>query len=277
MNDRQSTVIRPDTQIIDVSYIKEILNFKDLYIILSLRDIRIRYKQTLLGIGWVIFQPLITTAIFTLLFGKFTPLSHEKLPYPVFVYIGLVYWTYFSNALTVTSGSLIVNESIIKKVYFPKIIVPIASLSGIILDFCVSSTLLILMLVIYKVPTTWVFWVNYVVGFLLLTVFITGVGLLLCALNVKYRDVRFIVPFFIQTFIFLTPVFYSLNIVSPSNRWILSLNPMSLIIESARDTLSKGVFMAQGSWVITIIVTAISLIAGFVYFRRAEKHIADIL
>lgn len=257
------------------SELNEIWQYKDLFLILTTRDIKLKYKQTLLGVGWVIFQPLISTVIFTLLFGKVTSFP-TVLPYPVFAYIGLLYWTFFSNALVSSSNSLIGSEAILKKVYFPKLVIPLSSLAVASFDFLISMVILVPMLIVYKVDTNIFFWLSIFFGFFISAVTVLGLGLFFATISIRYRDVRFIIPFITQVLIFLTPVFYPLSIVSAKNRWLLSINPMTAIIDLSRSTLTD--FQFNHLHLGISVLSALSLLfLGYLYFKKAESYFADIL
>ncbi len=247
-----------------------------MFFILVEKEIRVRYKQTILGVGWVLFQPLISTLIFTLLFGRLIKLPSGYLPYPLFSFVGMIYWTYFANSLSTSSGSVVGNEGIIKKVYFPRIILPISSIVAHAVDFIVSLPILGIFMIYYKVLPSLQFLMIFVFGFAVVTVSVAGMGFFLGALNVKYRDVRFLLPFLIQILIFLTPIFYPLSIVSPERRWILSLNPISTVIESSRDVLAGGSINYQ-YWLISLLSTLAFLIVGYAYFKKTESHFSDII
>jgi lipopolysaccharide transport system permease protein len=257
--------------------IKEVVRYKDLFYIFAWRDIKIRYKQTLLGVAWVIFQPLITMAIFTVFFGKLASLPSGNLPYFLFVLIGLVFWNYFANALSHSSNSMIENENIIKKVYFPKLILPLSSVVTFFIDFGINFIVLFLLLIGFGfIPSPLALLIiPLAIGITVLT--ISGLGFLLSSFNVKYRDVRYILPFFIQLMLFLTPVIYPISVATPLNRFLLTLNPMSGVIESARVVLS-GQTNVDFKLLLTSLVLAILIfIVGFAYFKKTERFFADIV
>jgi len=276
MKNSNVITIKPRNKIFFASLLLELWEFRDLFFILVEKEIRVRYKQTILGVGWVLFQPLISTLIFTLLFGRLIKLPSGYLPYPLFSFVGMIYWTYFANSLSTSSGSVVGNEGIIKKVYFPRIILPISSIVAHAVDFIVSLPILGIFMIYYKVLPSLQFLMIFVFGFAVVTVSVAGMGFFLGALNVKYRDVRFLLPFLIQILIFLTPIFYPLSIVSPERRWILSLNPISTVIESSRDVLAGGSINYQ-YWLISLLSTLAFLIVGYAYFKKTESHFSDII
>lgn len=255
----------------------ELIKYKDLFVEFVSRDIKMRHKQTILGAAWVVFQPIVSTVIFTVIFGLILKVPSNNLPYPIFVFVALNFWNFFSSSITAASGSLIGNESLIKKVYFPRIIIPIAAIATNLFDFVISSFFLFLILFAYKIiPSISVF---LILPLLVLLVLISclGIGLFLSALNVRYRDVKQILPFFIQILIFLTPVFYPVTMVSEQNRWILSLNPLTTAIEILRGLLVGVVDVGFIEIAISSSVAIFLLFVGLVYFKKTEKYFADVI
>ncbi len=275
-NNTFSKIIKPKSNWWEIDF-KELWDYRELFIIFAWRDIKVRYKQTLLGVAWVVFQPLVTSLIFTVFFGNLAKIPSGKLPYPLFVLTGLVFWTYFSNVLSHASQSLIENENIIKKVYLPKIIIPISAVFTGLVDFAINLVILIFssIFIFKKIPApSFLFIVP--LGVLISSIAASGIGLFLAALNVKYRDVRYILPFFIQLMLFLTPVIYPSSILRPSNKFILALNPMSGVIESVRAVISKtplDMFALGVSFVASIGF----LIIGLYYFRSTERFLSDLI
>jgi lipopolysaccharide transport system permease protein len=272
----RETIIKPKTkwQLIDL---EEIWKFRELFYIFVWRDIKVRYKQTALGILWVIFQPIISTVIFTIFFGNLAKIPSGKLPYSLFVLCGLVFWSFFSSALSHASGSMVANEGIIKKVYFPKIILPLSSVITSFVDFTINFLLLLaLALILGYVPQ--------ILGLVIfpLAIFITfitaaGFGFFLSSINVKYRDVNYILPFFIQIFLFLTPVIYPLSIVSDRNKYIMAINPMTSVVESVRMVFSGQNFLNPNLILISVISSLVIFLFGIWYFNKTERFFADII
>ncbi len=255
----------------------ELMQFRDLFYILTWRDIKVRYKQTVLGVLWVILQPLVTMFVFTIFFGNFAKIPSGDLPYSLFVLLGLVYWGYFSQALNRTSGSLIENQQLIKKIYFPREIIPLSSVITSFVDFLVSFCLLILVLIAYQQSINLLFVFIVLCATVVVTLVSSGLGMFLAALNVTYRDVRYILPFFLQMLIFVTPVIYPLEIVRPAFRIILSLNPLAGYIEALRSSLSYG-SISDPYVLLTSTIAAVAIfIIGNGYFKYAERKFADIL
>lgn len=258
-----------------VMRLKEIWAYRQLLYIFAWRDIKVRYKQTFLGILWVLFQPLASAAIFTIFFGQLAKIPSGDLPYGLFVLIGLVFWGYFSNVLSQSSYSLVANESIIKKAYFPREILPLASIFVGLIDFLIAfAFLLALSFYFGYYPELSIFYLLPIV-MLISSLAAVGGGFFLSALNVKYRDVRNILPFFISIMIYLTPVIYPSSILSSQNRIFLAMNPMTGVIDSMRKTFEGKMPDWQLIWV-SLLFSTLMLVVGLIYFRRTEKEFADL-
>lgn len=254
---------------------KELWSYRELFYAFVWRDMKVRYKQTFLGVVWVLFQPLATMIIFTILFGKVAKLPSDGIPYPMFVYIGLCFWTFFSNSLSFSSQSLISSDSLIKKVYFPREILPLSSVLTSLVDFIVMFLFLILLSAYYgHYPNIYVFLT--IPAIITVALFSSGLGLFLSALNIKYRDVRYVIPFFIQLGIFVTPVIYPMRILEDARRWALMLNPLSSAITGVRMGFgsSSGVDLFQ--MLVALLVAGGIFIFGLAYFRRTESFFADL-
>ncbi len=272
---RNVTIIKPK-KVFSFADIKEVWNYKELLYFFTWRDFKVRYKQTTIGILWAVFQPFITMVVFSLFFGKLLGIPSDGVPYPIFVYTGMLFWDFFSGALSDTSNVLISNQSIITKVYFPRLILPLSSVATKFVDFAIASAILVGMMIYYG-------FAPHLVGLLILPIllFITfmaavGGGLFLAAINVKYRDVRFILPFFIQLLLFITPVIYPASIAGKYS-WILALNPMMGVIQNARAALLGT---APINWLlisISFAACAALLMIGTMYFKKVERYFADII
>lgn len=256
---------------------KEIWLFRDLFYFLTWRDIKVKYKQTVIGALWAIFQPFVTMVVFTIFFGKLAKMPSDGIPYPIFVYTGLIFWTLFSSGLSHASSTFMENEKIVTKVYFPRIILPVSAIITNIVDFFIASVILIGMMFYFHYSPS-------IVGILILpvlilmTIFSTlGIGLLFGSLNVKYRDVRFVLPFFIQLLMFVTPVIYPASVVTGEYRWILGLNPMSGVIDTAR----AGILGTNEIDWLLLGVSAVSMfvycVLGYFYFKKVERYFADVI
>ena len=268
--------IKPKSSLFAIDF-KELWLYKELFYIFAWRDIKVRYKQTYLGVAWAVFQPLASMVIFTVFFGNYAKIPSGSLPYPLFVLIGLVFWTYFSSSLTLASNTLIEKENIIKKVYIPKIILPLASCVTTGVDFIINLIMLFIVALFYGKLPPLITLVLIPYCALLTAISAAGLGLLLSAVNVKYRDVRYVLPFFIQILIFLTPVIYPSSILDPSHRLIYALNPMVGVIENMRAIFSPNVGINFPILLVSSISAAICFIVGLIYFNRTEKFFADII
>ncbi|MEO7696252.1 MAG: ABC transporter permease [Chryseolinea sp.] len=254
---------------------RELWHYKELFYFFTWRDIKIKYKQTILGFLWAILQPLILMVIFTLFFGQALKVPSQSLPYPVFVFSGLLLWNTFSSGLTNAANSMVNNSQIIKKIYFPRLIIPVSSILVALFDFLMAFVLFIPILIYYSQPVNLnVIWCWPLA--LLLTIIATlGPGCLLASLNVKYRDFRYIIPFVVQILFFITPVIYPVSLLDhPSLQYILALSPMYAAIELFRFPLSELPINLE--FLIASLVSAISfLIGGLIYFKKTEHFFAD--
>jgi lipopolysaccharide transport system permease protein len=275
MKNSKETVIKPKPKwfLLDLS---EIWAYRELFLIFAWRDIKVRYKQTILGAGWAILQPVISMFIFTVFFGNFAKIPSGELPYSLFVLIGLIFWNFFSGVLSRASNSLIDNESIVKKVYFPREILPLSTVGANLLDFTISfMLLLIISLYLHFIPSAMILLI-ILLGLVIGTLGAGGLGLMLSAFNVKYRDVRYALPFFIQIMIFLTPVIYPTSIMRPTLRYIIALNPMTGVINAARVIFSGGTNLDWVTLAISGGASIIFFVAGLYYFRSTERFFADL-
>ncbi|MBP9863836.1 ABC transporter permease [Patescibacteria group bacterium] len=269
------TVIRPK-KTISLEDFKEIWRYKELLYFFTWRDLKVRYKQTAIGVLWAIFQPFMTMVVFTMFFGNLLKVPSDGVPYPIFVYIGLLFWQFFSSALSDTSNVLISNQAIITKVYFPRLILPFSSVATKLIDFAIASIILIGMMVYYG-------YTPRPVGILILPVLISitfmasvGGGLFLAAVNVKYRDVRYVLPFFIQILLFVTPVIYPAGIVGRYS-WVLALNPMMGVIQTARAAFLGTAPINWTLLTLSSAASAILFVIGIIYFKKVERYFADII
>jgi len=227
-----AVVIQP-TRGLAALQLRAVWAYRELLFFLVWRDIKVRYKQTALGVSWIVLQPVISTVVFTLLFGRLLKVPSGDLPYPVFALAGLVPWNYFAGSLTRSSNSLVGSSHLISKVYFPRLIIPISGVLSGLVDFFVTLGVLVILMFAYRITPTW--------GVLLLPAFLLlamatalGFGLWLGALNVRYRDVAYLVPFVVQMWMYLTPVVYASTLIPERFRWLLGLNPMTAVVEGFR-------------------------------------------
>lgn len=269
------TIIKPKKKF-DLSALKEIWQYRELLYFFTWRDLKVRYKQTLIGVAWAIFQPLITMIVFSVFFGYLAGMPSDDIPYPIFVYVGLLLWQFFSGSLTAISQCLVGNKHIITKVYFPRIILPISATMTKFVDFAVASIILVGLMAYYG-------YMPHLSGFLLLPVLVLitftaalGLGLFLAALNVKYRDVGYILPFFIQLMLFLTPVIYPASLTGIWS-WFLAMNPMTGVIKAARAALLGNFPINWELLGISALACLFLLLFGYYYFQKTEKEFADIV
>jgi lipopolysaccharide transport system permease protein len=256
--------------------LRELWDYRELLYFLTWRDVKVRYKQTALGAAWAIIQPLFMMLVFSLFFGRLAKIPSDGIPYPIFTFCALLPWQLFAHALTESSNSLVANERLITKVYFPRLVVPIAAVLGGLVDFAIAFAILLLMMLYYGIIPTWA--IVTLPGFILLAVMTAlGVGLWLSALNVKYRDVRYTINFLIQFWMFATPVAYPSSLVPAKWRALYGLNPMAGVVEGFRWAL-LGKQEAPGAmlWV-SVGVVILILIGGLYYFRRMEQQFADVV
>ncbi len=268
-------VIRPK-KTFSLRDLRELWLYRELAYFFTWRDFKVRYKQTAIGVIWAIIQPFLTMVVFTIFFGQLAKMPSDNVPYPIFVYVGLLFWQFFSDAFGGASNALIANQSIITKVYFPRLILPISSVMGKFIDFAIAAVVLVGMMAYYGyLPNISGL---FILPLLLLISFMASVGggLFLSAVNVKYRDVRYALPFFIQIMLFVTPVIYPASIAGKYSK-ILALNPIMGVIQSARAAL-----LGTGpvNWALlstSIIGSLIILIIGIYVFKKTERYFADII
>ena len=267
-------IIRPPRKWVPVD-LHELWNYRELLTSFTMRDIKIRYKQTALGFLWAIIQPLFMMVIFTIIFGGFAKIPSEGIPYPLFSFAALLPWMLFSEGLTRSTMSMVANANIMTKVYFPRLIMPISGILSPLVDFAVSISILVLMMAYYGfVPT-----INIVflpVFILLALATSLGIGLWLSALNVKYRDFQYTVPFIIQLWMYASPVVYPASMIPESIRPLYGLNPMAGVIEGFRWAL-LGTEIPGSMIFVSVGVVAVLLVSGMFYFRRMEQYYADIV
>jgi lipopolysaccharide transport system permease protein len=278
---RFSIVLEPGRS--DRHYWRDLWEYRELLYFLAWRDIAVHYKQTIIGVAWAVIRPLSTMIIFTLIFGRIANLQADKLPngkevwYPLLVLAGMLPWQFFATTLNESANSLINNTNLISKVYFPRMLVPLSSVGVPLVDLGVSLPLLVLMMVSKDTVPPWQ--VVFAPLFILLAAAAAlGFGLLLCALNVRYRDVRYVIPFIVQFGLFLSPIGFSTSNVPSQWRLVFDLNPMVFVIDGLRwSLLGIGDPFASGGWVLSLLVTAALIVLGTRYFRNAERTFADVI
>lgn len=254
----------------------ELWAFRELLLFLVWRDIKVRYKQTALGAAWAVIQPLMTMVVFSVFFGRLAKMPSDGVPYPLFSFAALVPWTFFAGGLTQSANSLVGSANLIKKVYFPRLIVPAATVLAEAVDFCIAFVVLLMLMTLYGVTPT----VNVVFlpGFVLLAVCTSlGVGLWLSALNVEFRDIRYMVPFVTQFWLFATPIAYPSSLLAEPWRTVYGLNPMAGVVDGFRWALLGAPPPPPGMLAISALVSVALLIGGMAYFRRMERTFADVV
>jgi len=256
--------------------LRELWAYRELLYFLVWRDIKVRYKQTVLGAAWAVIQPFFTMVVFSLFFGSLAKMPSDGIPYPIFAYTALVPWTFFANGLTQASNSLVGNSGLIKKVYFPRLAIPIAGVLSNLVDFALAFVVLLLMMVYFKLwPTAAILWLPL----LLLLAFVTalGVGLWFSALNVEFRDVRYVVPFITQFWMFATPVAYPSSLLHEPWRTLYGLNPMAGVVEGFRWALLGNASPPGPLIWVSAVASIVILVSGAFYFRRMERTFADVV
>lgn len=253
---------------------RELWAFREVLAFLVWRDITVRYKQTLLGVAWAVLQPLATMMIFTIFFGNLAKVPSDGIPYAVFTYSALTAWTFFTTAVVSASNSLITNQNLVSKVYVPRIMIPGAAILSFVPDFIVSSLILLVLMLFYGVPLSWTFlwWPVLLVPVILLAF---AFGLILSALNVRYRDIKYVVPFAMQLLLFATPVIYPISLVPEKYRALMALNPLTGLIDAFRATALHGRSIDWFLFGAGCGLTLLAVTIGMIYFRNAEQTFAD--
>ncbi len=254
---------------------REIWAYRELFWVLASRDVKVRYRQTVLGAAWAIIRPVMSMVVFSGVFGVLAKLPSDGLPYPIFVYAGLLPWTFFAGAVGACGNSLVGSGHLVSKVYFPRLIIPIAAVGTHLVDLAIATSVLLLMMLYFgQVWSVNLLWAPVLLVLLILAVL--GIGMCFAALTVSYRDVAHVIPFLLQLWLFLTPVVYPLSMVPEQWRWLARLNPMTGIVEGFRACFLGRPFdwAALG---FSVSVTLVALIAGIAYFERVERRFADVI
>jgi len=255
---------------------KEILKYKEILYFYIIKDIKIRYKQTVLGGLWIMIQPLMAMVVFSLFFGKWGKIPSDGVPYPIFCFAALVPWNYFSKAVSNSATSLVSSSALISKVYFPRVIIPFSPIFAGLIDFVFAFLILLGMMVFFQVsPTIMIIFIPFLI--VLMMAIAGGVGMILSALNAKYRDVAYIMTFLIQTWMFISPVIYPTSMMPERYHLIYALNPMTGIIEGFRSVLLGTIPFPYHLLLVSIIVSLILIVIGTVYFKKMEIYLTDVL
>lgn len=255
--------------------LRELWAYRELLWVLTERDIKVRYKQTVLGAAWAVIQPLMLMVVFSLFFGRLARMPSDGIPYPIFAYCGLLPWTFFANALSSSAGSVVGSANLISKVYFPRLIVPLSSIGSWLVDFAIATLILLGLMLYYGLGWS----VNLLMApvLVLAVVFVAlGIGTLLAALTVAYRDFRYVIPFMLQFWMFATPVVYPSSLVPEPWRWVLHLNPMSGLVEGFRSAFLGRPF-DFGAIGLSLTVALVLFLVGVAYFERVERRFADLV
>jgi lipopolysaccharide transport system permease protein len=254
----------------------ELWRYRELLVFQAVRDIRVRYKQTLLGAAWAILQPVLTMVVFSIFFGKLAGVPSDGVPYPIFAFCALLPWQLFAYALIHSSNSLVENGQVLTKVYFPRLIVPLAAVIAGLVDFAIAFVVLAGMMVYYDIVPGWAM-LTLPLFTLLAIMAALAIGLWLSTLNVKYRDIRYTMPFLAQLWLFVTPVAYSSSLVPPQWQTVYGMNPMVGVVEGFRWALLGKASPPGPMLIVSVAATTVLLIGGLFYFRRMEKTFADIV
>ena len=271
---KPAVVIEPSKAWVSLN-LRALWGYRELLYFLVWRDLKVRYKQTVLGALWALLQPLVNMLIFTYFFGRLVRIPTDGVPYPIFFYSGLLIWTYFANSLMSGANSLFSNTNLITKVYFPRLIIPAASVGAGLVDFLIAASLLVPLLIYYDFPVTGKYALLVPLA-LLTTLFTLGMAILLSALSVRFRDVRYILPFSVQAWMFLTPIIYPASLVPEEWRWLLALNPLNGIIEGFRAVLFGNELHWAPLGYSAVVTLALLIFAAYV-FRRMERHFAEMI
>ena len=277
MNDseKQLTVVKPRNTW-DILTIRDLWEYRDMLLYLVLRDIKARYTQSVLGIGWAVLQPLFLMIVFTVIFGKLVKINTNGMDYAVFSYTALVPWAYFSNSLMLTTGSLLQNSNLLSKVFFPRIVLPMSTVLSTLVDFFIAFILVIVLMIWYQVtPTLWVLFLPVLL--LLMVVLSVSLGSLFTALAIQYRDVRHGISFLVQGMMYASPVVYPVSIIPDKYRLIYGLNPMAGVIEGFRSALLGATPMPWDLIIVGTIVTLVLAVIGLTYFKFTERIFADVM
>jgi lipopolysaccharide transport system permease protein len=254
----------------------ELWDYRELLYFLIWRDVKVRYKQTVLGAAWAVIQPFATMVVFSIFFGKLGQIPSDGIPYPIFTYTALLPWTFFANGLSQSSNSLVGSANLITKVYFPRLVMPLSGVLTGLIDFAIAFVVLLGMMLFYGMePTAAVIWLPFFLLLALVTAL--GMGLWLSALNVQYRDIRYVVPFLIQVWLFATPVAYPSSLLSEPWRTLYGLNPMAGVVEGFRWALLDGTPPGAAMLAASSGAAILLVVSGLYYFRRMEKSFADVV
>ena len=274
-DDRPTIVVKPSSRWVPLN-LRSVWEYRELLYFLTWRDVKVRYKQTAFGAAWALIQPFMMMVVFTIFLGHLAGVSSEGKPYPLFSFSALVPWTFFSSSLSATANSLVGGGNLVSKVYFPRVILPIASAGAYLVDFVLALGLLAAMMIWYGVAPGWGIVLLPVLTLLALLAAL-AVGFWLAALNVRYRDVRYAVPFLMQLWLFASPVAYAASLVPHRWRLVYSLNPMAGVVEGFRWAMVGTPAPSAGTIAVSTAATLVVLVSGLAYFRKVERTFADLI
>ncbi len=272
-----TVIIEPPRRAVQLD-LAELWSYRELLWTLAIRDIKVRYKQTEFGAAWAIIQPVFTMIVFSIVFGRLAGFASETqgVPYPIFTYVAVLPWIFFSGSVTAASGSLVDSSNLITKVYFPRLVIPLSTIASGLLDFAVASVVLIGMFIYYRMAFT-VTMLAAPLLVILVAFAAMGVSMWLGALNVKYRDIRYVIPFLMQVWMYLTPIAYPASAVPDRWKTLYALNPMVGVIEGFRWSLLAGHPFPGAALAVSVVTVALVCIGGLYYFRRMERTFADVV
>ena len=272
--DLKEIVVEPESVWWKVN-LRELWRHRELLYVFAWRDVKVKYKRTFLGILWVLIQPLATTGIFSIFFGKIAKIPTDGIPYPLFVFAGMKVWGFFSAGVSSSSNSLISNESILKKVFFPRLIIPISAIVTTGVDFFVTLGLLLLATLFFGYLPSPAALVVFPLLLLILMLTMAGIGMFMAAMNVRFRDVRYILPFFIQMGLYITPIIYPLSVIYDYRRWLLIINPLTAVVENLRALLVNRP-LDWGLIGVGLLISGFTFLLGLFFFQKTERLVADI-
>jgi lipopolysaccharide transport system permease protein len=273
-NQSDNIIIKPSSGWQALNF-KELWRYKDLLYFLTLRSIKAKYAQSILGVGWAIIQPLVLTLVFTVIFGNLAKIGSDGIPYLLFSFTAMVPWNYFQNILTESTSSLITNREMISKVYFPRLVLPLSAIFSKMIDFAIGAVVMVVLLVYYSVMPDWEF--LYLPFFVLLLIITSvGIGLILSALAVQFRDINYAMSFMVRLIMYSAPVVYPLSMIPAKYQTLYSLNPLVTVIEGFRTALIPTLPIPWDTIYPGALVAVLLLVGGLFYFRKMERHFADI-
>jgi lipopolysaccharide transport system permease protein len=275
MEDKNVTIVSSKKKASSLG-LSDLWAYRELLYFLTWKDIKIRYKQTVIGAGWAIIQPLVTMVVFTLIFGGLAKIPSGGMPYAIFVYPTLILWIYFSSAVTNSSNSLIANSNLLSKVYFPRILIPMSACVIGLVDYAIAAVILIGLMAYFQVaPTVWIVFV--LLPLVVTAILASGLGFWLSAISVKYRDIQYVVPFFVQILFFVSPVLYAGDLVPQQYSFLFNLNPLAGIMTAQRAMILGNASIDWFYFGLSFIISVTIFITGMLYFKRYERGMADVI